>query len=123
VSGKGKGFLVTCNEGREREGGAEMLLYSLLTSALEGGGWSRRRPGSFNPETFLRGPMSRRVHGSRGQSGGKWRRRKSLDPTGNQTPNRPCRSELLYVLRHTVPQMIVQSNVIHIGRSRIIRES
>ena len=35
-------------------------------------------------------------------------KKKSLDPTGIQTLNRPCRSELLYVLRHNVPQMTVK---------------
>jgi len=85
-----------------------MQLHSLVTSALEGDGWSRRRRGSFTTEDNVPGAI---VHEGVWASTPVWRdveKKKSLDPTGIQTRNRQCRSELLCVLRHNVPQMTIK---------------
>jgi hypothetical protein len=72
--------------------GVEVQLYTLLTSAVEGGGWSAPRPGRFTagkdpvpivPEAgWVPGPV--------------WTYTKNLAPTGIRSPDRPARSHSLY---------------------------
>ena len=100
MSDKGKDFLVTCNEGRQRG------RYAVpLTSNLGARRWCvvKAMPRQLYARDNVPGPI---VHEGVWASRPVWRdveKKKSLDSTGIQTPNRPCRSELLYLLRHTLP--------------------
>ena len=49
--------------------GGEVLLYSFLTSALDGGGWSTPRPSRFTPGKDARHPPYSRLGGPQGRSG------------------------------------------------------
>jgi len=104
LSGKGKDFLVTCDEGREGGRYATPLISNLGARGL----WVvKATPRQLYTRANVPGPI---VHDGVWALRPVWRdveKKKFLDSTGIQTPNRPCRSELLYVLRHTVPQIAV----------------
>ena len=59
--GKGKVHHTTCYEGPQ--GGIELWLYSILTSAVDWGGWSRPRPGRFTPGNKTPYALNRRQCG------------------------------------------------------------
>jgi len=58
-------------------GWVEVLLYSSMTAALEGGEWSAARPGRTLPPGKTRYPFYKKLGGPQGRSG----RAKNLDPT------------------------------------------
>ena len=67
------------------------MLYSALTSVLDGGGWSKQRPGRSTPEkkpdthsSWLDRPHGWFVRGLE--------KRKLLASVGFRTPDRPARS-------------------------------
>ena len=67
-----------------------------LTSALDGDGWSRPRPGRF---TTGKDPVS--IVQEAGQAPRpSWTGAENLFPTGIRSPNSPARSESLYRLRY-----------------------
>jgi hypothetical protein len=79
--------------------GLEVQLYSLLTSALEGDGWSAPRPGRFTPRKDTV-PI---IQEAGWVPGSVWMCAKNLSPTGIRSPDRPARSESLYRLSYPVP--------------------
>ena len=88
----------TGHEGPEGE-----LRYSpilSLTSALDGGGLSKPRPGRFTPGKETRYPLYRRLCGTQSRCG---RVRKISPPTGIRSPDRPARSESPYRLSYPGP--------------------
>jgi hypothetical protein len=69
--GKGEVHPTTGHEGPDGE-----YRYSCthsLTSALDGGGWSKPRTGRYNPRKETRYPLYRRLGGPQGLSGQVWR--------------------------------------------------
>jgi hypothetical protein len=64
----------------------------LVTSALEGGGWSAPRPGRFTPGKD-QVPI---VQEAGWTPGPVWTCAKNLAPTGIRSPDRPTRSQSLY---------------------------
>jgi len=105
VLGKGKDFLVTCDE--DREGGRYA---APVISNLGARGWwmFKAKPWQLYTPDSVPGPF---VHEGVWASRPVWRdveKKKSLDPTGIQTLNRLCRSDLLYVLRRTFPQATIK---------------
>jgi len=65
VSSKGKSHLITDHTGSE----GNRFSYTLsLTSELDGGGWSRLRPGRCTPGKETHGPFYKKFVGSHGQS-------------------------------------------------------
>jgi hypothetical protein len=82
-------------------GWVEVKLYSFLTSALEGGGWSAPRSGRFTPGKDSV-PI---VQEARWASGPVWTCAKNLAPTGIRSPDRPARSQSLYRLSYPARKM------------------
>jgi rRNA maturation protein Nop10 len=72
---RGQGHPRTHHEGPEGEQTYSSTLF--LTSALDGGGWSKPRPDRFSPEK-TRYPLYRRLGGPQGRSG---QVRKNSPPT------------------------------------------
>jgi hypothetical protein len=70
----------------------EVQLYHLLTSALEGGGWSAPRPGRFSPG---KDPVPI-VQKAEWAPGSVWTCAKNLAPTWIRSPDRPARSQSRY---------------------------
>ena len=66
------------------------------SSALDGGGWSTSRPGSFTPE---KDPVPI-VQGAGWAPEPVWNGSENLAPTGIRSPDRPARSESLYRLSY-----------------------
>ena len=80
---------------RHRVGVEVQLNLFLLTSALDGSGWSTRRPGRFTPRNDQKS-LYRRLGGLQGLS----RRVRELSPrTGVRFSGRPARSKSLNRLR------------------------
>jgi hypothetical protein len=80
---KVKGLPLTHFEGTER--GLEVQFHSFLTSALDGGRWSTRRPSRLTPGTQPLCISYRRLNGPRGRSGRMWRRENLLVSLGFET--------------------------------------
>jgi hypothetical protein len=74
-----------------------------LTSALEGGGWSAPRPGSFTPG---KDPVPI-VQEARWAPGPVWTCAKNLAPTGIRSPDRPARSQSVEI---NIPVYFVNCN-------------
>jgi hypothetical protein len=68
-------------------GWAEVQLYSSMTSALEGGGWSAARPGRILPPGKTRCPLYWRLGGPQGRSG--QARKISPPPVFDPRPSSP----------------------------------
>jgi len=75
-------------------GGVQVQLYSSKTSALEGGEWSAARSGLYLPPGKTRYPLYRWLGRPQGRSG----RTENLAPTEIRFPDRPARSQSLYLL-------------------------
>jgi hypothetical protein len=71
-----------------------------LTSALDGCGWSSTHSGRFIPGKETSFPSYRSLGGVQGRSG---LVRKTSHRTGIRSPDRPARSESLYLLRYPNP--------------------
>jgi hypothetical protein len=95
--GEGKGNPITVHQGPR--GAVE--LYSFLTSALEGGGWSSPRPGRVTPG---KDPVPI-VQEAGWATGPVWTCMKNLAPTGIRSPDRPACSQSLYGLSYLAPLM------------------
>ena len=67
-----------------------------MTAALEGGEWSAARPGRTLPPGKTRYPFYRRLGGPHGLSG----RAENLVPHRDSIPDRPARSQSLYLLSY-----------------------
>ena len=94
TSGKGREILLQAPVWPR--GWVEVLLYSSMTAALEGGEWSAARPGRTLSPGKTQYPFHRRLGGPQGQSG---RGRKSR-PHRDSMPDRPARSHSLYRLSY-----------------------
>ena len=73
-------------------GTAEVQLHSFLSSALDKSQCSTSRSGRFTPEKGQRYTMNSRLEGTRNWSERPGEEKKTLDPTGIRTPDRPARS-------------------------------
>ena len=79
-----------------------MYSYTLpLTSAVDGGWWSPPRPGSFTPGID---PVPI-VQDTGWAPGPVWTGAENLASTGIRSPDRPARSESLYRLRYSGPDV------------------
>ena len=92
--GKGKASPVTGHEVPERENRCSSTLS--LTSALDGVGGQRHAPAALPPGK-TRYPLYRRLGGPDCTGAG------NLSPTGIRSPDRPARSESLYLLSYPGP--------------------
>jgi hypothetical protein len=76
--------------------GVEVYLHAFLTSALDGGGWSGSRPGSFTQSPWY--PLDRRLGKPQSCSGRGDEEKNSQPPPGiePQNPDRSARSSALF---------------------------
>ena len=96
--GKGKGT-VHPRRGHKGPDGKDRNSSTLpLTSALDGGGWSRPLTSCFTPRGKNRYPLYRRLGGP--QTWSRQVRTVSPPPTGIGSPDHPASSEVLYQLRY-----------------------
>ena len=68
---------------------------------LDGGGWSAPHPHRFTPG---KDPVPT-VQEAGWATGPVWKGAENLAPTGNRSPDRPVRSEYLYRLSYSAPQL------------------
>ena len=78
------------------------------TSALDVGGWSAPRPGRFTPG---KDPVPI-VEEAGWAQGSVWTGAENLGPTGIRSPDRPARSESLYRLSYTDPNLGIENSVL-----------
>ena len=84
---------------KTQKGSRDITLLFLLTSALDGGGWSTPPPGRFNPGKDLL-PT---VQGAGWVPAPVWTGAENLASTGIQSPDRPARSNSLHRLSYHGP--------------------